>query len=72
MLASTGRKPEAIDAWKRALALDPSDLNALFNITLNLAEAGRRDEARTFGDRFIAAAPATMREDVDVVRRVIR
>ena len=72
VLASTGRKPEAIDTWKRALALDASDSNALFNITLNLAEAGRQDEARTFGERFIAAAPAAMREDADVVRRVIR
>src|SRR5262245_15348293 len=32
VLAQTGRRAEAIDAWKRALDLDPSDTNAAFNL----------------------------------------
>jgi arylsulfatase A-like enzyme/Flp pilus assembly protein TadD len=72
VLAGTGRKPEAIDAWKRAIELDGSDLNALFNLTLNLVQAGRTEEARPYGERFIAAAPPGMREDAEVVRRAIR
>jgi arylsulfatase A-like enzyme/Tfp pilus assembly protein PilF len=32
VLATTGRTPEAIDAWKRALTLDPSDQNAADNL----------------------------------------
>jgi arylsulfatase A-like enzyme/tetratricopeptide (TPR) repeat protein len=72
VLASTGRKPEAIVEWKRAIEIDGSDLNALFNVTLNLAEAGRTTEARPYADRFIAGAPPSMREDVEVVRKAIR
>ena len=72
VLASTARKAAAIDEWKRAIALDGSDLNALFNLTLNLAETGRTQEARSYGERFIAAAPPAMREDVEAVRKAIR
>ena len=32
VLASTGRAPEAVDAWKKALALDPNDTNARDNL----------------------------------------
>ena len=72
VLASTARKADAIDEWKRAIELDGSDLNALFNLTLNLAETGRTQEARSYGERFIAAAPPAMREDVATVRKAIR
>ena len=72
VLASTARKADAIDEWKRAIELDGSDLNALFNLTLNLAETGRTQEARSYGERFIAAAPPAMREDVAAVRKAIR
>jgi arylsulfatase A-like enzyme/tetratricopeptide (TPR) repeat protein len=71
VFASTGRKSEAIDAWKRAAALDAGDFNALFNLTLNLAEAGRRDEARTYGERFIATAPPQLQQDVATIRRLL-
>ena len=74
VLAQTGRREAAIEAWTRAIALDPVELNALFNITVNLSEAGRRDEARVYGQRFIAAAaaaPASMQADVAAIRRLI-
>jgi Flp pilus assembly protein TadD len=32
VLANTGRTAEAIDAWKKALALDPGDQNAADNL----------------------------------------
>ena len=32
LLANTGRQSEAIDAWKRALQLDPNDTNARDNL----------------------------------------
>jgi arylsulfatase A-like enzyme/Tfp pilus assembly protein PilF len=32
VLAATGRTPEAVDAWKRALSLDPNDANARDNL----------------------------------------
>jgi arylsulfatase A-like enzyme/tetratricopeptide (TPR) repeat protein len=71
VFASTARTPEAIEAWKRAVALDAGDFNALFNLTLNLAEAGRRDEARTYGERFIATAPPQLQQDVATIRRLL-
>jgi arylsulfatase A-like enzyme/Tfp pilus assembly protein PilF len=71
VLASTSRKADAIDAWKHAVTLDPSDVNALYNLTVNLADAGRMDEARTYGDRFIANAPPQMQQDVETIRRII-
>ena len=71
VLAGTNRKGEAIDAWKSAVALDATELNALYNLTINLAAAGRHDEARAYGERFIAAAPQTMQSDVLVIKRVL-
>jgi len=71
-LAGMGRKAEAIAAWTRAVSIDGRDVNALFNLTINLVEAGRRDEARRYGTQFIAAAPPAMREDVETIKRAIQ
>ena len=57
ILSSTGRKGEAIDSWKRAVALDASEFNALYNLWLELAAAGRRDEAVKYGRQFVSTAP---------------
>jgi tetratricopeptide (TPR) repeat protein len=57
ILSRTGRKGEAIDSWKRAVALDSSEFNALYNLWLELATAGRRDEAMTYGRQFVSTAP---------------
>ena len=57
ILSRTGRKSEAIESWKRAVALDPSEFNALYNLWLELATAGRRDEAVQYGRQFVSTAP---------------
>jgi tetratricopeptide (TPR) repeat protein len=57
VLSQTGRKGEAIESWKRAVALDPSEFNALYNLWLELAAAGRRDEAVEYGRQFVETAP---------------
>jgi tetratricopeptide (TPR) repeat protein len=57
ILSGTGRKSEAIETWKRAVAIDASEFNALYNLWLELASAGRRDEAITYGRQFVATAP---------------
>ena len=57
ILSGTGRKAEAIDSWKRAVSLDPTEFNALFNLWLELASAGRRDEAVAYGRQFVDTAP---------------
>ena len=70
-LASTNRRADAIDAWTRAVALDGSDFNALFNLTVNLAQEGRTEDARVYGERFIQTAPPGLKRDVEEIRRLI-
>jgi arylsulfatase A-like enzyme/Flp pilus assembly protein TadD len=70
-LTRNGRKAEAIDAWKRAVELDATEFDALGNLTRTLVEAGRMDEARTYGGRFIATAPPGLKQDVETIRRLI-
>ena len=57
LLDRTGRREEAIDAWKRAVERDPAEFDALYNLVTVLARAGRRDEADAYGQRFVATAP---------------
>lgn len=71
VLAGTDRRREAIEAWKSAIAIDPVELNALYNLTINLAAAGRGDEAKVYGERFIAAAPTTMKTDAAAIRKAM-
>ena len=52
-----GRRTEAIDAWTKAVALDPTDYDALFNLATQLVEAGRMAEARPYLQRFVDSAP---------------
>jgi arylsulfatase A-like enzyme/Flp pilus assembly protein TadD len=71
-LSTSGRKTEAIDAWKRAVQLDASQFNALYNLWLELATAGRRDEAAAFGRQFVSTAPpAFFAPDIARVRAYI-
>ncbi len=57
ILSSSGRKGEAIESWKRAVALDGTQFNALYNLWSELAAAGRRNEAAVHGRQFVATAP---------------
>jgi tetratricopeptide (TPR) repeat protein len=57
ILSSVGRKSDAIESWKRAVQLDASQFNALYNLWFELAAAGRRDEASGFGRQFVGTAP---------------
>jgi len=56
-MSHMGKKGDAIVAWQKAVELDPSDSNTLYNLWLELARAGRRDEAVTYGRQFLAATP---------------
>ena len=69
ILASSGRKADAIESWKRAVALDDTQFNALYNLWSELAAAGRMDEAVTYGRQFAATAPpAFFQPDLERVR----
>ncbi|HYH45191.1 MAG TPA: tetratricopeptide repeat protein, partial [Thermoanaerobaculia bacterium] len=52
-----GDRAGALEAWQRATALDPRQFDALFNLGLVAAEAGRTDVARQALGRFVATAP---------------
>jgi tetratricopeptide (TPR) repeat protein len=72
VLSTSGRKAEAIDAWKRAVSFDREQFNALYNLWLELAQAGRRDEAVQFGRQFVATAPPVFfGSDIAEVRRYL-
>jgi len=58
ILSSSGRKDDAIGSWKQAVALDAAQFNALYNLWFELAAAGRHDDARIYGARFVAQAPS--------------
>ncbi len=60
VLAETGRTPEAIDSWKRAVELDGREFDALYNLTVTLTQAGRTDEARAYARQFVATAPPAL------------
>ncbi|HYG63225.1 MAG TPA: sulfatase-like hydrolase/transferase [Thermoanaerobaculia bacterium] len=47
----------ALDAWERAVAIDPAQYDALYNIGLVAREAGRREQARRALERFVRTAP---------------
>ena len=71
VLTNTNRKTEAIDVWKRAVELDRSNFDALFNLTKTLFDAGRFDEAHTYGDRFLATAPPALQNDIDTIKKLL-
>lgn len=72
VLSTSGRKPEAIDSWKRAVTLDREQFNALYDLWLELARAGRRGEAVQFGRQFVDTAPPVFfASDIAEVRRYL-
>jgi arylsulfatase A-like enzyme/Flp pilus assembly protein TadD len=70
VLARTGRLEAAVDAWRRAVEIDGAEFNALYNLVVNLWALGRRDEARTFGERFLATAPPAFARDAAAIRKL--
>jgi tetratricopeptide (TPR) repeat protein len=47
----------ALNAWERAVAIDPRQYDALYNIGLAAADAGRPEQAAKALARFVEAAP---------------
>ena len=72
VLAESGRKGEAIDSWKRAVALDGGEFDALYNLTILLLEAGQIDDARVYAKQFVATAPpALYRPAIEQMKKVL-
>jgi len=63
---------EAVERWKRAVALNPQDYQTLFNLGSHLWQAGRREEARPFLEAYLRAAPAALEaRDIARVRKIL-
>jgi len=72
VMSDTGRKAEAVDSWRRAVELDPTEFDALYNLWLELAAANQRDEAMKYGRQFVATAPpALYPQAIEEIRRYI-
>jgi Flp pilus assembly protein TadD len=71
LLVETNRQAEAIQEWTTALKLDPENLDALYDLTLASSASGRLSDARSYGERFLQAAPESRRDQIDRVRRIV-
>ncbi len=67
-LFQLGRANDAIDAWQRAVTLDGTEFDALYNLWQELARAGRRDEAIRYGEQYVRTAPPYYREEIGRIR----
>jgi tetratricopeptide (TPR) repeat protein len=68
VLFQLGRVNDAIDEWQRAVALDGTEFDALYNLWQELARAGRRDEALRYGEQYLRTAPPYYREEIARIR----
>src|SRR4029077_3796469 len=48
----------ALAEWKKAVVIDPADVDALYNLGVQLARDGRTAEARPYLEQFARTAPA--------------
>ena len=55
--SESGQKAEAIESWKRAVALDPREFDALYNLVVTLVGTGRLEEGRGYAKQFVSTAP---------------
>jgi tetratricopeptide (TPR) repeat protein len=53
----TGDSRTAVDEWTRVVSLDPSNLDALYDLGIQLARDRRMAEARPYLERFARIAP---------------
>ncbi len=58
VLHATGRKPEAIEAYRKAVAADPTVFETTLSLGLLLAGQGQTEEAATFLRKATALTPA--------------
>ena len=56
--ATLGRDRDAMEAWARAVELDPRQYDALYNLGVAFGRAGDLQAARQHLDRFVRTAPA--------------
>jgi arylsulfatase A-like enzyme/Tfp pilus assembly protein PilF len=58
--ADEGHLDEAVERWRRAVALDPRDYQTLFNLGSTLRKLHREEEARPYLEAYLNAAPVAL------------
>ena len=72
VLAKTKRGSEAIESWKRAIDLGADGLRRALQPHARAGRAGRMDEARQYGDRYISNAPRALHaSDIAHIRNLL-
>jgi len=70
--AREGRMPEAVERWRRAVALNPLDYQTLYNLGSYLWQSGRHAEARRYLEAYLRAAPPALEaRDIARVRKML-
>jgi tetratricopeptide (TPR) repeat protein len=59
-LAESGRAGEALEHWRKAVALDPGESEKLLALATLLGKRGRAAEARPYLELFVASAPTAL------------
>ena len=52
-----GDRDTAVAAWTKAVELDPTNYDALYNLATTLARSGRLEAARPYLEQFVRRAP---------------
>jgi arylsulfatase A-like enzyme/Tfp pilus assembly protein PilF len=72
-LYNLGKVHEGLDAWDRAVTLQPRNPDLLFNLGLVAAQAGETERARKALERFVSVAPpAHYGPDLAKARSILR
>ncbi len=70
---NTGDPRGAVTAWEQAVAVEPDNFDALYNLALVAAQIGDAGRARRALERFIAAAPSERYgPDIERARAMLR
>jgi Tfp pilus assembly protein PilF len=68
--ARAGDRRSAIDAWSRAVELDRTNFDALYNLATALVRDGQRERARPYIDAFLKTAPPAYDNDKRELERL--
>ncbi len=69
----SGNARAGIDAWKRAVEVDPRQYDTLFNLGVTLLDMGDRAGARRYLEQFVRTAPPVFyRKDIEKVKATLQ
>lgn len=71
VFARTNRPADAITAWKRAVELDATEFDAMYNLIGALAQSGQINDARAYGEQFLKTAPPQLQNEMAAVRKLL-